>query len=407
MNLFGPRPTNTPAGAPTVSTAPGAPQLGFWQRNRKGLFLFGGCVVLLITSRFLASNSREAKQEAKAQKVVAAATHEETDKGDQIASLQVALAAQRQQQQEKAQEELAAAMAASQLTAEQKRVLGGSTPAVEPPTGAASPRPAYYNSAETEPPVPTQDKAETLVISYRGQSESSSPTQAPATSQLAAPSVSAPEAAGKKEAVDDREHQLAAFTGEKYRIREGTWIPCTEMLRIDGSFASDINCLVAIPIYSVSGSRLLIPQGTLALGHVHAVSSQNQQRLFVVFDRFIMPDGFTVTYENAAGLDQIGQTGLRDKVNHHYIQMFGASVALAAIGGLAQIGNYGNANITAGSQYRSGLTQGLSESSIQILDRFSNVLPTFTIREGARNNIHLPFNLWLPDYSHHTMKGDL
>jgi type IV secretion system protein VirB10 len=207
---------------------------------------------------------------------------------------------------------------------------------------------------------------------------------------------------------EDAEHVLAAASGEKFRVREGTWLPCTEELRINGSFASDIDCLVSIPIYSVSGSTLLIPQGTLALGHVAAVGSQNQQRLFVVFDRLIMPDGYTLTYDNAAGLDQIGQTGLRDQVNHHYLQMFGASVAIAAVGGLAQIGNFGTSAVTSpGSQYRSGVTQGMSEGSVQILNRFSSVLPTFIIREGARNNIHLSFNLWLPDYAKHHMGGDL
>jgi len=289
-------------------------------------------------------------------------------------------------------------MAASQLTPDQKRALNGVGTAdgtASTAAAGAQARPAYYNSAD----VPHEaEKPTTLVISYRGQ-EAESPAS------VAAAAVPPPTPAPPPAAAD--EHQLAAFTGEKYRIREGTWIPCTELLRINGSFASDINCLVSIPIYSVSGSRLLIPRGTLALGHVTAVGSQNQQRLFVAFDRFIMPDGYTVTYDNAAGLDQIGQTGLRDKMNHHYVQMFGASLALAAIGGLAQIGNYGNANITAGSQYRAGLTQGMSESSMQILNRFSSVLPTFTIREGARNNIHLPFNLWLPDYSKHAMKGEL
>lgn len=87
--------------------------------------------------------------------------------------------------------------------------------------------------------------------------------------------------------------------------------------------------------------------------------------------------------------------------------MFGASVALASVAGLSQIGNYGSSAITAGSEYRAGVTQGLSESATQILNKLTNILPTFIIREGARNNIHLPFNLWLPDYSKHAMKGEL
>jgi type IV secretion system protein VirB10 len=292
-------------------------------------------------------------------------------------------------------------------------------------------RPAgYYNP---DAAVRTPQKPATLVISYREQNsaavsrDESTPTPAPAPPVAPPPGVIMPmaeppaAAAPPSEASreqnphiksntpnpEDQQHQMASFTGEKYRIREGTWIPCTEQLRINGFFAGNINCLISIPIYSTSGMHLLIPQGTVALGHAAAVSGQNQQRLFVVFDELIMPDGYTVNYDNASGLDQTGQTGLRDKVDHHYLQVFGVSVGLAALSGLSQIGNYGNSAITAGSQYRSGVTQSLSESSVHILDRFSNVLPTFVIREGARNNIHLPFNLWLPDYSKHTLKGDL
>jgi type IV secretion system protein VirB10 len=298
--------------------------------------------------------------------------------------------------------------------------------------------PGSYNpdaplNATRRPP----DKPATLVTSYRQEDlAASSKEQAPISqsagslvpkAQGSAPPAAASVAAGLDAPADasanlanhnptfaprtanpeDQQHQLAAAAGEKYRIREGTWLPCTEQLRINGFFAGNINCLISIPIYSTSGAHLLIPQGTVALGHAAAVSGQNQQRLFVVFDELIMPDGYTVNYDNAAGLDQIGQTGLRDKVNHHYIQMFGVSVGLAAISGLSQIGNYGNSAITTSSQYRSGVTQSLSESSLRILDKFTNILPTFVIREGARNNIDLPFNLWLPDYSKHTMKGEM
>lgn len=63
-----------------------------------------------------------------------------------------------------------------------------------------------------------------------------------------------------------------------------------------------------------------------------------QTRLAVVFHRLIMPDGYTVDLDQFQGLNQIGETGLKDKVNHHYLQIFGASIAVGAIGGLAEAG---------------------------------------------------------------------
>lgn len=429
MNLFGRKP-------PTVSTQEPEQQLGFWQTHRKTVYLFGGCILLLLVSRALNSSGQKAKVAHQENQKQQNTEREQSDKDAQIAQLHSQLF--------NAQRSVAAASLMSQnnamnnpLTPAQMQQLAaaGTTGAVPPSALAGTVMPGavgygqptlprYYNSAETgaaqHPAKPT-----TLVISYRQDEavvkEQPQPQQAPTSG---APALSqspvapaTPEAASVAQSgqpanqkiekqlpnPEDQQHQLAAAVGEKYRIREGTLLPCTEQLRINGFFAGNINCLISIPWYSANGTRLLIPQGTVALGHTAAVTGQNQQRLFVVFDELIMPDGYTVTFDNAAGSDQIGQTGLRDKVNHHYIQMFGTSVALAAVGGLAQIGNYGNSAITAGSQYRSGVTQGLSESSVRILDKFTNVLPTFTIREGARNDIYLPFNLWLPEYSKHAM----
>jgi type IV secretory pathway VirB10-like protein len=445
MNLFGSKPPTS--STPTVSTEPAEPRLGFWQSNRKIVYLFAGCVVLLVTARACNSHQKQAQQVQKSQHIEQQTEREQTDKSNAIASLQSQLFnAQRtvQAAQQAAQTPDANPLTPAQMqqmavagvgTLPPSMMAGTTDPALANAGGlqrtALAHQPGY--SPDSAPHV--SSKPVSLVISYRqeegagnsGTEEGKSNPGAPAAHnypappaayvppQMAAPTPesTAPQAsrnpvfAQKSANPEDQQHQLAASTGEKYRIREGTWIPCTEQLRINGYFAGNINCLVSIPIYSTSGQHLLIPQGTVALGHAAAVNGQNQQRLFVVFDEFIMPDGYTVNYDNAAGLDQVGQTGLRDQVNHHYLQMFGVSVGLAALSGLSEIGNYGNSAITAGSQYRAGVTQGLSESSVHILDKFTNILPTFVIREGARNNIHLPFNLWLPDYSKHTMPRDM
>ena len=50
-----------------------------------------------------------------------------------------------------------------------------------------------------------------------------------------------------------------------------------------------------------------------------------------------MPDGFSLDLDQFHGLNQIGETGLRDQVNHHYGQVFGISLAVGAIAGLATI----------------------------------------------------------------------
>jgi type IV secretory pathway VirB10-like protein len=106
-------------------------------------------------------------------------------------------------------------------------------------------------------------------------------------------------------------------------------------------------------------------------------------------------------------LNQIGETGLRDQVNHHYGQVFGISLAVGAIAGLATINTGSGLNASGVDAYRQGVATNLSQSSLRILDKYLNVLPTFTIREGHRIKVILSDDLELPAYERHKMASDL
>jgi len=64
-------------------------------------------------------------------------------------------------------------------------------------------------------------------------------------------------------------------------------------------------------------------------------------------------------------------------------------------------------NSGASDRIREGFGAGMANSGEHILDRFVNVLPTVTVREGARIKIFLSNDLLLPDYTAHTMPSNL
>jgi type IV secretion system protein VirB10 len=195
--------------------------------------------------------------------------------------------------------------------------------------------------------------------------------------------------------------------GKMYRIFEGDVMETVLTNRLDGSFSGPVNCMVTTDIYSHDGQRLLIPQGSRVLGEVRKVESFGQQRLAVIFHRLRMPDGFSVSLDRLPGLNQIGETGLVDQVNHHYLQVFGVSIAIGAIAGLSQANTQYGINTSAADAYRQGMASSLSQSSLQILDRYLNILPTFTVREGHRVKIYLTGDLLVPAYEKHQMPSDL
>jgi type IV secretion system protein VirB10 len=89
------------------------------------------------------------------------------------------------------------------------------------------------------------------------------------------------------------------------------------------------------------------------------------------------------------------------------MQIFGVSLAIGAIAGLSQSNTRYGLDESAADAYRQGVASSLSQSSLQILDRYLNVLPTFTIREGCRVKVYLSDDLLLPAYDQHSLPSDL
>ena len=196
--------------------------------------------------------------------------------------------------------------------------------------------------------------------------------------------------------------------GKQYRVLEGTLIETVLLNRINSDFSGPVECLVTSSVYSHDRQRVLIPAGSKVLGEAAKVANLGQKRVSVAFHRLLMPDGFSVSLDQFKGLNQIGETALRDKVNNHYFQIFGLSAALGLVSGFCYRGvSYGPGGVSAGDVYRSGTADSLAQSSHRILDRYLNNLPTVTIREGHRLKVYLTNDLVLPDYTHHQMPVDL
>ena len=177
------------------------------------------------------------------------------------------------------------------------------------------------------------------------------------------------------------------------RIHEGSFLDAVLVTQLSGDFPGPVLANVSVPFYSADRQRVLIPRGARVVGTVGAVSGADQERLAVAFHRIIWPDGRTVSLE-FNGLNQIGESALKDEVNRHYFSMFAAAGAVGVLSGLTAIGS----NPFAGGRqgFQAGASQGLGESAVQILERFLNRLPTITIRAGHRLRIWFTGDVLVP-----------
>jgi type IV secretion system protein VirB10 len=199
----------------------------------------------------------------------------------------------------------------------------------------------------------------------------------------------------------------ATATGKSYVLFEGTILETVLVNRLDGALTGPIECLVTTDTYSHDRQQLLIPAGTRLLGETRKVEVFATTRLAVVFHRLIMPDGYSASLDQFKGLNQAGDTGLRDQVNNHYARIFGASLAIGALGAVAEAGTGSVLTQSGTDRLREGFAVSAAQSSAQILDKFLNILPTITIREGHRVKVYLAGDLSLPAYANHNMPSDL
>ena len=177
------------------------------------------------------------------------------------------------------------------------------------------------------------------------------------------------------------------------RIYEGSFLEAVLVTQLSGDFPGPVLANVSVPFYSADRQRVLIPRGARVVGSVQAVSGADQERLAVAFHRIIWPDGRSVSLQ-FNGLNQIGESALKDAVNRHYFSMFAAAGAVGILSGLTAIGS----NPYAGGQqgFQAGASQGLGETAVRILDRFLNRLPTITIRAGHRLRIWFTGDVLVP-----------
>jgi len=226
-------------------------------------------------------------------------------------------------------------------------------------------------------------------------------------SSLVGPRAATDGAAQGQEQKRPPEVNVDSAVGQPYVLYEGTILDTVLMNRLDGDAAGPVKVLVSNPAYSHDHQHIIVPDGTVVLGEARKIGTAGfgqQRRMAVVFHRMIMPDGYSVDLDQFHGLDQIGEEGLKDKINNHYLQIFGTSIALGVIAGAAQIEQGGGTLTGSGSQlFTNGASASVSESATTILNRFMQIPPTITVREGHRVKVYFTQDMLLPAYSNHNI----
>ncbi len=132
---------------------------------------------------------------------------------------------------------------------------------------------------------------------------------------------------------------------------------------------------------TVTGERLLIPQGTKLIGKYDSVVAFGQRRALVVWNRLIMPNGSSIVIDNLPATDAAGYAGLEDEVEFHTWQLV-KGVALSTLLGVGTQLTLGGEESDLVRALREATQQNASRAGQQLTERNLDIQPTITIRPG-------------------------
>jgi type IV secretion system protein VirB10 len=409
---------------------------GVLQKNLK-TFVYLGAALLVIVAAIFSSTGKKTPAQQAAQKGQPPQPTLQDNTDNNVQDLKNQLQAQRQKEQQQAalaaatggDPELASATPAQRTAAASYGSNGVAAPCIAgQPCAQAQPGYGQQGTGQLQL-SPEQQQAQQIAAKERARADDArfasnlaysrsfdqpqGPGQmVPVSQQQTDSSLVPPRAAVEQQAVQEgykrpMEANVDSATGQPYLVYEGSVLDTVLMNRLDGDAAGAVKVLVSNPLYSHDHQHVIIPEGTVVLGEAKKIGAAGigqQRRMAVVFHRLIMPDGYSVDLDQFHGLDQIGEEGLKDKVNNHYFEIFGASIALGIVAGASEITQGGGAITTSGSQaFTTGTAASVSQSANTILDRFMQIPPTITIREGHRVKVYFTQDMLLPAYTNHTI----
>lgn len=187
-----------------------------------------------------------------------------------------------------------------------------------------------------------------------------------------------------------------------YELKRGSVIPATLITGVNSDLPGRISAQVSQNVYdSATGHRLLIPQGAKLFGRYDSKVTFGQRRILVVWTDIIFPNGATLQIGGMAGTDAQGYGGFKDRVNNHYLRVFGSAILVAAIGAgvdmaIPEDRNALGSENTAENAARRSFAETFGRVAERTISKNIDVQPTLEIRPGYKFNVLVDQDIVFP-----------
>ncbi len=192
------------------------------------------------------------------------------------------------------------------------------------------------------------------------------------------------EADGASDDADARLNARLTPPGSRYEIKAGDVIPAALVTALNSDLPGRIIAQVTAPVYdTVTGQHLLIPQGSRLIGTYANGTRYGDHRLLLVWNRLILPNGWSVNLQEMNATDPGGTSGLTDRTDNH-LGRLGIAIGLSAI--ISVVANEAeddDDNNSLSQSVGDAAAQQAAQTGARIVDRELEVRPTLRVRAGA------------------------
>lgn len=190
-----------------------------------------------------------------------------------------------------------------------------------------------------------------------------------------------------------------------YEVKQGSILPAILLTEMNTDLPGAILAQIREDVYdSATGKFLLIPKGSKLYGRYESNISKGQVRIFAVWDRLTLPNGKYVDLTEMQTADALGNSGLKDRVNNHTLEIIGKAIlsSLINLGDTLSSGvslKVGGINVGLSGQAKENEKENpIRKATGKMLNDEVNRQPTLTVRKGYRFNVIVNQDLILDLY---------
>ncbi len=169
----------------------------------------------------------------------------------------------------------------------------------------------------------------------------------------------------------------------RFEVLAGAVISAALQTELNSDLPGRVIAHVTAPVFdSVTGQHLLIPQGARLIGAYDNATNYGDRRLLLVWQRLILPNGWSINLDGMQASDAAGASGLRDRVDNHLDRLAAATLLSGVISVVANQAEDNEAGTLAQSVGDAAAQQAAATGG-RIVDRELAIRPTLRVRAGA------------------------